>query len=113
MQLQLREALRASEESTALREQLNRLTQDMTRLRTAQTALESRHVQALRDKDQALAQAAQDLGNAMTLRAELEAQNAKLGHDVDGLTTMLAMVYESTSWRVTAPLRGVRRLVSK
>ena len=113
VQLQLREAHRASEESAALREQLNRLTQDSKRLRTAQTALESRHVQALRDKDQALAQAAQDLGHAMTLRAELEAQNAKLGHDVEGLTTMLAMVYESTSWRVTAPLRSVRRLVSK
>lgn len=46
-------------------------------------------------------------------QTELEAQNAKLMRDVEGLTTMLSMVYASTSWRVTAPLRGVKRLVSK
>ena len=46
-------------------------------------------------------------------QTELEAQNAKLRRDVEGLTTMLSMVYASTSWRVTAPLRGVKRLVSK
>jgi hypothetical protein len=113
VQIQDEEFQKVGKERASLQEQLRRLTQEVERLRAAQTALETRHREALHNKDQALAQTVQDLGEMATARNDLEAQNAKLVRDVEDLTTLLAMVYESTSWRVTAPLRGVKRLVSK
>jgi chromosome segregation ATPase len=113
VQIQDEEFQRVGKERASLHEQLRRLTQEVERLRAAQTALETRYREALHNKDQALAQTVQDLGEMATARNDLEAQNAKLVRDVEDLTTLLAMVYESTSWRVTAPLRGVKRLVSK
>ncbi|MGK8236173.1 hypothetical protein ACLGGT_18705 [Roseovarius sp. MS2] len=113
VQLQDKEFQKVCNEHASLQEQLRRLTQEVERLKAAQTALETRHSEALRVKDRALTKSVQDLRELTAARDDLEAQNTKLVRDVEELTTLLAMVYESTSWRVTAPLRGVKRLVSR
>lgn len=113
VRLQDQEIQKVDKERATLQEQLRRLSQEVERLKSAQTELETRHRAALHDRNQVLARTAQDLGDMATERNDLRAQNAKLVRDVEALTTSLAMVYESTSWRVTAPFRGVRRLVSK
>lgn len=113
VELQLEEARRADRESAALRAETDRLTRDVARLMAAQTTQEKLHEQTLSAKSQELTQTTRDLGEAMKTCNELAAHTEKLGRDVEGLTTNLAMVYESTSWRVTAPLRGVKSLFSK
>lgn len=113
VELQVDETNRAAEERGLLRDQVRLLTQDVERLRASKAQMEARHLEALREKDQVLAQTMRDLEYGETVRNELTAQNSKLMRDVEDLTTRLAMVYESTSWRVTTPLRGVKGLLSK
>lgn len=97
------EDLRSSRNELALlREQVQ------IQVREAQRAEETS--EALREQHGSLTQ---DVERLTAAQSALEAQNAKLARDVEDLTTMLSLVYESTSWRVTAPLRGVKRLVSK